>query len=775
MSIAAITSGLGLLSIFGVSSLVTGDNYWSNMVDKVASHVKNVTSPVYVPAGKGDGGGVNPVVFSQMKRTNANKVGNLLSGTYTKCVKCNDDGWYLLCDISHIEPNIDWWATVTKASGGLLPTATIISNITDMSFYVYRDPEKHYEEWDPGRNAYVLKRLPESTEENVYFPSATDNDITAYVAPGKEREIVGTLKSTELYQKDKTLTVNAVDGADGWYAVSSVHITDKNGAKYAAGRTFYVNLPSDKFNVNINNNSTGQVSYSQYIATQIANDAGTLYESVYDLADFQTRNSQNEATRIFGMPYSFTKYADYPLYDRRVINPDKATGLGREYAENIYAEAPIIYLMPGVPRYMPGISQKDKEFIDKYAALKDLPETSNALGYEMEERASKIHGRYYDLVPAYDEYIKYVNILCRTCAVFMGIGDKMAPGTTTPYAVYNWSRYSNFNSNIEENAKIVADKSEKGWIGKAFDAVANAAGAFNEFVYDQAFGEYQYIKCYVSPQTSIDSTFGNNTTNSKIAGLFDNVRDIVREANFFIQDDTALGTLKKLAGNTIDGLGNALSAADSSLGIGVGHLITSLSDVLTGSNIAFPEMWSDSDYNQSYSFTIDLISPYGDEESIYLNVIVPMMHLIALAMPRQVSSNAYGAPFLVRLFAKGWCSTDLGIIDSIRITKGGDGDAWTPTGLPTAARIELSIKDLYSKIFMPKSATKLLRNNGLIDFLSVTCGVNVVEPNFLLKLNLMTALYGSNVFDIPSKISNSIIQGIRNATTPIFSLTGRTM
>ena len=93
------------------------------------------------------------------------------------------------------------------------------------------------------------------------------------------------------------------------------------------------------------------------------------------------------------------------------------------------------------------------------------------------------------------------------------------------------------------------------------------------------------------------------------------------------------------------------------------------------------------------------------------------------------------------------------------------------------SKFEITVKDLYSRLMITKSTTpaKFFQNNALLDFLAVTCGVDVTKPNFMLKVQTLYALYTNALFDMPSNIYNSAIQKIRNSVTPIFNLTGSTM
>jgi hypothetical protein len=155
-----------------------------------------------------------------------------------------------------------------------------------------------------------------------------------------------------------------------------------------------------------------------------------------------------------------------------------------------------------------------------------------------------------------------------------------------------------------------------------------------------------------------------------------------------------------------------------------------------------------------------------------MNVIVPMMHLLALSCPRQSTANSYASPFLVKVFAKGWFSCELGIIDSISIDKGGSGDSWTVDGLPSEVKVSLGVKDLYSNLMITRANAPNLffQNQGLIDFLAVTCGIDITKPNFLVKWETMFAVFYGKLIDLPRDIFKDLIQDLRNQVENLYRL-----
>ena len=470
---------------------------------------------------------------------------------------------------------------------------------------------------------------------------------------------------------------------------------------------------------------------------------------------------------------NFSNIAD----NRPFENDNDVSGYGRKYLENIVAESPIVYITPGVPNYMPGAPVVDKQNLANFIANKTSGNEINSA--EISSAINSIEGRYYDFVPAYAEYMRYVNLLCRTCARYMGLCDPDESGKKPEvpgfpgkhYDDFDWGRWTNINYSINESQK-------KGIFEKIGNAFLDPTGTMKDAVdsvingiTDDLFGDYKFLKCYVDPSMSFSESSSNNTSSSMVAGLFESVEAIVREANFLTQGNGILTGFKEAAQTLVGGFNSGVSGLDDDASANLTKLIGNANHVISGSNIIIPELWGDSQYDKSYSFTVDLVSPYGDIESCYLNVIVPMMHLIAISMPRQTSANSFGSPFLVKVFAKGWFSCDLGIVNSIRIEK--QADSWNIHGIPNHVKVELSISDLYRSLAISKTSTPKLffANQGLIEFLAVTSGLNITQGNIGLKIDTIIQTYTNTLKDLFPNMYDNIVQSIRNSIEGWFKIT----
>ena len=143
-----------------------------------------------------------------------------------------------------------------------------------------------------------------------------------------------------------------------------------------------------------------------------------------------------------------------------------------------------------------------------------------------------------------------------------------------------------------------------------------------------------------------------------------------------------------------------------------------MASIAAGGSMMFPELWSSSSMGRSYQIDIKLRSPDGDSLSVYLNVLVPLYHLLCLAAPQMMKDNynIYYSPFLVKAYCKSMFNIDMGIITSMDISKGKEGD-WNANGLPTSIDVSITIKDLYDVFSLTPYEDKIDLTNPLLDLL----------------------------------------------------------
>lgn len=480
----------------------------------------------------------------------------------------------------------------------------------------------------------------------------------------------------------------------------------------------------------ISSASDDLAAFNQASSLEYAYLTAGISDVDYDLTNIRA------ALGIFGLPYQFMPHIDMRLAavdsasgrnnvygdalrvnnglrpSSDLVSEADELGLGYRWMYNIYDKMPLLLMTPGKANFLNKYTHEQKESVVTMlaSAFQNGADNAGALSDVFEKE-----GRYYEFNADLPTYYNYVNPMCRAAAVFLGIGDKtiddQMTGAGTPLKKASWDSFTSTRL-------------------RSF----------------QDLGSTGFIGFYIDTPTEIRESFSNQTSESSLKGMADSISEQGKELNFlFGYGASALDINDTEISNSIAELANDISRLTSKNNI-LNSITKHLQTVASGGRLVFPEIWSNSSFDKSYNIDIKLVSPDADKLSIYLNIIVPLMHLIALAAPRTkgkntggMNQNAYFQPFLVRAVYKSMFSVDTGIITSMDISKGDEG-RWTPDGLPTSVTVSFTIKDLYQ--VMSISPTEYLDggmltgvgsdtycNTTLMDYIGTLCGVNIFEPD----------------------------------------------
>lgn len=508
--------------------------------------------------------------------------------------------------------------------------------------------------------------------------------------------------------------------------------------------------------------------------------------------------------RLFGAPFQFLPTTDI----RPTDGADKELGIF--FQSSVMAEAPVLSLLPGRPDYLANLSDEDKQaLVENIFSMVDGVSSSISEAANEQLNAAQIDTKYFEFLPQHDEYMQYVNILCRLGAIYLGLdtgsnasdpsqGDNSmyrgyVPGTTQYYKNYDWRYYTMANTyggkattaDIYESVAQFQDGLANlygtlyGDNNRSDDSIANVIGKgtaqFSEIFDTSAY----YIDFYISPSMNYSENFTNTTSESVLSSALGKASGMQKEFSFLM---AAAGVNTADLNKDIDqAMKDLQTDAKTMLGEGggakvIGRLLNGARSVITGSNIVFPEVWQDSKFDRSYSFEIKLSTPYGDKESIYLEILVPLFHLLAFVLPCQTSVNTYANPFIVRSVLPGFFASEMGIVSDMTVNKGGSGDSWTADGFPTEVTVNMTIHDLYSSLSMSKIGSKediynFVWNSGLLDYIGVQCGINMKKTEYAKKLEILWTI-GQNI--IPD-LATHWIEGVKEsvARSTIAILGGR--
>ena len=165
-------------------------------------------------------------------------------------------------------------------------------------------------------------------------------------------------------------------------------------------------------------------------------------------------------------------------------------------------------------------------------------------------------------------------------------------------------------------------------------------------------------------------------------------------------------------------------------------------------------------YEKTIKCELCFRSIYGDKRSIFKFVIVPCIHLLAMATPKQLSSNMYTYPFLVRAYQRGNINMDLAFMNSLEFSRGGsDGTCWTVDGLPTEVIATFNITPLYSNMMVTSASNPFLflGNTAMMEYLGTMVGLDLKANNLAAKSQIAKNVISNAIFDIPTNLARGIV------------------
>lgn len=547
---------------------------------------------------------------------------------------------------------------------------------------------------------------------------------------------------------------------------------------------------------------------SDVIGNSSAKENNEVSSPIYDIIENLYGNGQFNAKEYVDSyinsladpdPYDISnKLFNYPFHLMPSCDMQPESGkvaLGRQFLEKISVPAKILYICPGVPLYMPGADKYTKNVITSLLSNKDGVSAGDLL-------TTNYSGKYFDFRCDYPNYMQYVNGLCRALAVLMGIGDETGPDGKTLYKNYMWQSYrytsrdtsvqsDSDNGSIFSNSPDLSDLSnlniteseedeedetedeegdeqeeEKPKYTVELGPPVNFDNCVN-YIKEAMFSDDQYTQFYLDNNSSFSEEFSNATMESTIKSKIDTASNALKEVAFLAQVG---GVSSQKFTDTRDEAINKLTEYLDGDGEGsiFSRIFNGVTSILSGAQLIMPQLWESSSHSKSYSLTFFLYPPYGDDITVYEEVWVPLMHLLAYVLPRQAykNPNSVVSPFLLRCFCKGQFSCQMGIVSSMVIDK---SESVNPNGLPSRIKVTMYIKDLYDEMSMSPANRpgEFVSNKGLMDFLCNTAGMNLATPTVQTTAKLLILFMKNNIAGIPHNVCEKVLNKIRNSAKNI--------
>lgn len=499
---------------------------------------------------------------------------------------------------------------------------------------------------------------------------------------------------------------------------------------------------------------------SNQVAKNISTDETTVnadifgmrtYTQIQSEVDRMLSRSIDGSTRLIGAPHQFLAHNDNRFGNSK---------MGRMYAEKIIMEAPVVYIQPGVSEFLPGENSAERQgFAEALASYSggDATDLKTKLN-SMEDDVIQ----YFGIKEAYSEYMAHVNMMCRILATFLGIADVKVPWTkgNGTFATYDWRAY---RMKSQYGDLRVNDPPGKG--------LFNILGDFLGAIQGSIANDYEYIQFYITPDASYSQSFSNQTTSSVLENMTDQLSGVAKELQTVMQITGApIGDLAERATSSLQGYMEQ-NAGNGPIATLIKRITGAANQVIKGGNFILPEIWNNSSTDGSFSFKCHLVTPYGNKLAWYINIGVPLMFLICLALPLQQTANVISSPYLFKCFSPGWFTSSMCMIDSMSLEKASDG-VWNKAGLPNDITVNVSVKDLYSSLSLPKSDSigQFMANTGMLEFLMTTAGVDISHQKINTKWEVWKRLFENKMLSIVQDNAYDISMAFKHHASGLFKI-----
>lgn len=329
-------------------------------------------------------------------------------------------------------------------------------------------------------------------------------------------------------------------------------------------------------------------------------------------------------------------------------------------------------------------------------------------------------------------------------------------GTKTNETIKN---YANQDSYILPVLSYNEETAELEIKGGAQDSDKKLIG-FMESAYTQGA---EYISFKVDHVETMDESWSNNAGEAEITSTINGMSETVRAAKFsFSNFNTGFAVVDapiKMITDTITGFMDSFHISGLAALAGTG--LVDIPQVYKDSSTSFP----------SANYNMELRTPYGDPLSIYLNLYIPLISLMAGALPISHGNQSYGAPMLCQLFDPGRNNIKLGMIDSLSVTRGTGDVGWNPEGLPLGLDVSFSVMDLSSIMHMPidTGLSGILPFSGIFggenaysDYIATIGNLNIddqVNPSRKIAINMAIKKINRGQFFNKARASNALLSG----------------
>jgi hypothetical protein len=284
-----------------------------------------------------------------------------------------------------------------------------------------------------------------------------------------------------------------------------------------------------------------------------------------------------------------------------------------------------------------------------------------------------------------------------------GLQSVFGPASTlqdtnkTDFLVYLKNWFSVPASQVASANELISNDSNNSAGTEAIDTNGpnlNSLGAFYQSELDEGGA---FVSFRVNATGAVTDTFGNGAEDSALASKINSMASQSRSTRFDIEDgDISDGFMGKVVGHALDGMKDLIS------GVADGFGMSGLAALGGSAFVDIPKHWASATAQLSRSsYTINLVSPYGNPISQLTNLYVPLAMLLAGALPLATGPQSYNSPFICELYDRGRCQIRLGMIDSLSVQRGTANLPFDDDGNAMAIDVTFTVLDLSNLVYLP--------------------------------------------------------------------------
>lgn len=253
-----------------------------------------------------------------------------------------------------------------------------------------------------------------------------------------------------------------------------------------------------------------------------------------------------------------------------------------------------------------------------------------------------------------------------------------------------------YNENINAVIQQEIDKGNKTFgdiFGGMVDGLKGITSSFTEQMMSELRDGGQWVTWKINGKDSFSKSFSNSTKEPEISSHVNSITASARSLSINASGGTTgIGLVDEIA----SGMKSAFTGALDTL-----HL-TGLMSLYNQSVIDFPEMWDSSDDStDDYSFTIQLRSDGGTDLDILQDLMIPSSFWIAAVCPLATGKQSFIHPFYCEAYSRGRLAIRNGMVTGVSFNFGVGNMGWRSDGAPLAIDINITIRDLSRRTFMP--------------------------------------------------------------------------